>query len=53
MMPDMDGITTLIKMRDLRSDLPPVIALTANSYPGAKEDYTNELAKNAPIMASN
>jgi len=42
MMPDMDGITTLIKMKDLRSDLPPVIALTANSYPGAKDDYTNE-----------
>ena len=39
MMPEMDGIVTLGKLNDLIKDLPPVIALTANNYAGAKEFY--------------
>ncbi len=43
LMPEMDGIQTLEKMREI-PDLPnkntPVIALTANAMVGAKEKYT-------------
>ena len=39
MMPGMDGIQTLSKLKDLIKNLPPVIALTANSYAGIKEMY--------------
>ena len=42
MMPEMDGIQTLKKLKDLKPDLPPMIALTANSYSMAKEYYINE-----------
>ena len=41
MMPGMDGIQTLQKLKDLKSNLPPVVALTANSYAGIKEMYTS------------
>jgi len=45
MMPDMDGITVLHKMREWK-DYPcqstPVIALTANAVTGAREMYLNE-----------
>ncbi|MDO4996794.1 MAG: response regulator, partial [Bacilli bacterium] len=39
MMPEMDGVTTLKFLKSNQTDLPPVIALTANSYNGAKEKY--------------
>lgn len=50
MMPEMDGVTTLKLLRNYGYKLPPVIALTANSYNGAKEKYSelgfsNYLAK--------
>lgn len=50
MMPEMDGVTTLKFLKSSGINLPPVIALTANSYNGAKEKYTelgfsNYLAK--------
>lgn len=40
MMPEMDGVTTLKFLKNYGYKLPPVIALTANSYNGAKEKYT-------------
>lgn len=40
MMPEMDGVTTLKLLKSYGYKLPPVIALTANSYNGAKEKYT-------------
>ena len=45
MMPVMDGVETLHKIRELDSNPSadvPVIALTANAVPGAKEFYLNE-----------
>lgn len=39
MMPEMDGIETLNHLKELSIKLPPVIALTANSYAGLKEKY--------------
>ena len=42
MMPGLDGVETLAKMKDLVSNLPPVIALTANSYSGAREKYLED-----------
>lgn len=39
MMPEMDGVTTLKFLKTYGYKLPPVIALTANSYNGAKEKY--------------
>lgn len=45
MMPDMDGIAVLHKMReweDYPSRSAPVIALTANAVTGARERYLNE-----------
>ena len=45
MMPVLDGVETLHKIRELESNPSadaPVIALTANAVPGAKEFYLNE-----------
>ena len=42
MMPGMDGIETLSKLKDLYSDLPPAIALTANASTGIREEYKSE-----------
>ena len=42
MMPDMDGIATLNAMKTSTKELPPVIALTANSYSGIREKYIEE-----------
>lgn len=45
MMPDMDGIETLHKMKELECNLckdTPVIALTANAISGAREMYLSE-----------
>lgn len=45
MMPDLDGITVLHKMReweDYPSRSAPVVALTANAVTGAREMYLNE-----------
>ena len=44
-MPGMDGIETLKKMKELgnnRSAGAPVIALTSNTTPNAKEEYIND-----------
>ena len=42
MMPGLDGIQTLSKMKDLIASVPPAIALTANSYSGAREKYIED-----------
>ncbi len=42
MMPGMDGISTLKALKSAGYKLPPVIALTANSYAGIKEKYLDE-----------
>ena len=39
MMPEMDGITTLKLLKEAHNDLPPVVALTANSSDENKEKY--------------
>ena len=39
MMPEMDGITTMKLLINSGYSIPPVIALTANSYEGLKEKY--------------
>ena len=39
MMPDMDGVDTLKALTALGLKIPPVIALTANSYDGLKNEY--------------
>jgi CheY-like chemotaxis protein len=39
MMPEMDGIETMKQLKDSGYSIPPVIALTANSYNGLKEKY--------------
>ena len=39
MMPEMDGITTMKLLKNSGYSIPPVIALTANSYDGIKEKY--------------
>ena len=41
MLPGMDGIETLNELRNIKSGLPPIIALTANSYSGVKDTYIN------------
>ena len=38
-MPEMDGITTMKLLKASGYSIPPVIALTANSYDGIKEKY--------------
>ena len=42
MMPEMDGVATLNVMKQGSYSIPPVIALTANSYSGIKEKYLEE-----------
>ena len=42
MMPEMDGIETIKKLMDMKKDLPPIVALTANAYSMAKDYYINE-----------
>ena len=42
MMPEMDGVATLNVIKTAGSALPPVIALTANSYSGIREKYLEE-----------
>ncbi len=39
MMPEMDGIATMKLLKESGYNIPPVIALTANSYSGLKEKY--------------
>ena len=39
MMPDMDGIATVRALIATGLKLPPIVALTANSYTGLKEEY--------------
>ncbi|MBQ6442909.1 MAG: response regulator [Lachnospiraceae bacterium] len=39
MMPDMDGIETLQRLKEEVTELPPCIALTANAVSGAREEY--------------
>ena len=39
MMPGMDGISTLKILKSSGYSIPPIIALTANSYSGIKEEY--------------
>ena len=41
MMPEMDGIETLHRLRDEKNVTCPVIALTANAISGMKEMYLN------------
>ncbi len=41
MMPVKDGIQTLAELRDIKAKLPPIIALTANSYSGIRDYYLN------------
>lgn len=42
MMPEMDGITTMRLLKSSGYTIPPVIALTANSYDGIREKYIRE-----------
>ena len=42
MMPEMDGLATLKALKSSGYKIPPVIALTANSYAGIKEKYLDE-----------
>ena len=42
MMPVKDGIQTLKELHDQKPNLPPTIALTANSFAGIKEYYISE-----------
>jgi CheY-like chemotaxis protein len=42
MMPEMDGVATLNIIKQSKYSIPPVIALTANSYSGIKEKYLEE-----------
>ncbi|MDD6271987.1 MAG: response regulator [bacterium] len=50
MMPGLSGVQTLGELKNMGLNLPPVIALTANSYDGLKDEYvkngfTDYLAK--------
>ena len=42
MMPGLSGTETLKEMKTRYSSIPPVIALTANSYDGLKEKYMSD-----------
>ena len=42
MMPEMDGVSTLKLLRSYGYKLPPVIALTANSFSGVREQYIEQ-----------
>ena len=39
MMPDMDGVATVKALNATGYKLPPIIALTANSYTGLENEY--------------
>lgn len=39
MMPEMDGVATIKALKAMGLALPPVVALTANSYDGLKNEY--------------
>ena len=39
MMPEMDGIATMNALKNSGYSIPPVVALTANSYSGLREKY--------------
>ena len=41
MMPELDGVATMNILKNSGYDIPPVIALTANSYSGLKEYYVD------------
>lgn len=41
MMPVKDGVQTLNELKNFKQNLPPIIALTANSYSGVKDYYVN------------
>ena len=42
MMPEMDGIATLKLLKSYGYKLPPIIALTANTYSGVREQYIEQ-----------
>ena len=42
MMPEMDGVATIKELITLGKPLPPIIALTANSYDGIKERFIKD-----------
>ena len=42
MMPEMDGVATLNVIKSSGGTIPPIIALTANSYSGIREKYLEE-----------
>ena len=42
MMPEMDGVDTIKELIALGKPLPPIIALTANSYDGIKERFIKD-----------
>lgn len=42
MMPDMDGVATMKLLKKSGYYVPPVVALTANSYTGLKEKYLSD-----------
>ena len=42
MMPEMDGVTTMKILKDSGYYVPPVIALTANSFTGLREKYISD-----------
>ncbi len=42
MMPVKDGIQTLKELHDKKSNIPPTVALTANSFAGIKDYYISE-----------
>lgn len=42
MMPELSGVETLNEMLSMGINLPPVVALTANSYDGLKAEYVNK-----------
>ena len=42
MMPDLDGAATLKLLKQEVEHIPPVIALTANTYSGAKDSYLEQ-----------
>ena len=42
MMPEMSGTEVLKVLRDAKKQLPPIVALTANNYTGAKDLYLEE-----------
>jgi CheY-like chemotaxis protein len=41
-MPEMDGVATLKELISLGKPLPPIVALTANSYDGIRDRFISE-----------